>query len=119
MHANWTPFLIELADAYVAWKARASMNPSSPSEALPSDISGNMSTLNPSSPSDAFPSDISGNMSMPQPSSPSSSGSFPDTFTSYDFNIATIDIYTLQRNCNIHRSSDMKTAVALMNHGLL
>jgi hypothetical protein len=95
VHANWSPFLTELADAYVAWKATSSL-----SESLPSESHG-------------------GNMSTPQPSSPSSSGSTSDPFSSYDFNINTIDIYTLQCNRNIHRTSEMKTAVALMSHGLL
>ena len=99
MHANWTPFLTDLADAYIAWKAGASMNPSSPSDAVPSEIPSNMSTS--------------------RPLSPSSSSDQPDSSSSYDFTIATIDIYTLQRNRNIHRTSDMKTAVALMSHGLL
>ena len=40
---------MDLADAYVAWKARAMTNPSSLSDTLPLD---------------------SGNISMPQPSSP-------------------------------------------------
>ena len=92
VHANWSPFLTELADAYVAWKATSSLSESPPSESH------------------------GDNMSTPQPSSPSSSGSTPD---SYDFNITMIDIYTLQRNRNIHRTSEMKTAVALMSHGLL
>ena len=86
---------MDLADAYISWKARATTNPSLPSDDLPSE---------------------GGNMSTPQSSS--SSASTPDPL-SYDFNIATIDIYTLQRNCNIHRTSEMKTAVALMSHGLL
>ena len=89
---------MDLADAYIAWKARATTNPSSLSDALPLD---------------------SGNISMPQLSSPSSLGSTPDPLSSYDFNIATVDIYTLQCNCNIHRTSEMKTAMALMNHRLL
>ena len=92
VHANWSLFLTELADAYIAWKATSSLSESPPSESH------------------------GDNMSTPQPSSPSSSGSTPD---SYDFNITTIDIYTLQRNRNIHRTSEMKTAVALMSHGLL
>jgi len=98
VHANWTPFLMDLADAYIAWKARASMKPSSPSDTVPSEIPSNMSTSRPSSPSSSgAPSDQ------------------PDSSSSYDFTIATIDIYTLQRNRNIHRTSDMKTAVALMS----
>ena len=100
---------MELADAYVTWKAKASSTaPSLPSDDLPSN-SGNMSTPNMST----------SNRSMPQPSSPSSLGSTPDSVSSYDFNIATIDIYTLDRNHNIHRTLEMKTAVALMSHLLL
>jgi hypothetical protein len=102
---------MDLADAYVSWKARATTNPSSPSDGLPSD-----GLPSDDLPSDDLPSD-GGNMSTPQSSS--SSTSTPDPLSSYDFNIATIDIYTLQRNRNIHRTSEMKTAVALMSHGLL
>ena len=95
--------MTDLADAYIAWKAGASMNPSSPSDTVPPEIPSNMSTSLPSSPS----------------SSDAPSDDQPDSSSSYDFSIATIDIHTLQRNRNICRTSDMKTAVALMNHGLL
>jgi hypothetical protein len=43
----------------------------------------------------------------------------PDAASSYNFDIAMIDIYTLQCMCTIHRISEIKTAVALMNYGLL
>jgi hypothetical protein len=89
---------MDLADAYMFWKAGAS---SSPSDAVPSEIPSNISASTPSS------------------SGPSSDQPDPSSSSSYDFTIATIDIYTLQRNRNIHRTSDMKTAVALMSHGLL
>ena len=104
LHANWSLFIADLEDAYVAWKAKASENFSAyPSDTFPSGI-----------PSDVPPSDASSDMSHPV--SPETSATSP---SSYDFEIATIDIYTLCHTHTIHRTFEMKMVVALMNHGLL
>jgi hypothetical protein len=110
LHAKWSPIIADLADAYMAWKARGPSNPS----AFPLDAC----------PSSAVPSDHGSDMSMSSPVSPSKTEDTPcspgpDVAPFYNFDIAMIDIYTLRRMCTIHRTSEMKTAVALMNYGLL
>jgi hypothetical protein len=75
-------------------------------------------------PLSAVPSDHGSDMSMSSPVSPSETNDTPcspgpDAAPSYDFHIAMIDVYTLWHMCDIHRTSKIKTAVALINYGLL
>jgi hypothetical protein len=101
LHANWAPFMMELADAYQEWKALESADPS----ASPSDIIVQ----------DSVDVDMPGSCPSTSPSSDA-----PDqTDHSFDFSIDTIDLYTLQRTHTIRRTAQMKTAVALMSQGFL
>lgn len=85
--------MMELADAYQEWKAQESADPS------------------------ATPSNIDHDMSGSRPSTPSPGQT--DNSSPFDFSIDTIDLYTLQRTHTIHRTAQMKTAVALMTQGFL
>ena len=95
--------MMELADAYQDWKAQEFADPS----ATPLDII----------PSTVQDLSVDIDMSGTCPSTPSPGPT--DNSSSFDFSIDTVDIYTLQRTHAIHRTAQMKTAVALMTQGFL